>query len=234
MKRITIGAALALAGAAAFALAGVQGIKLLRVTKEGEVTKYKMSGELEVMGQSVGFTATLVNKTIKVDEKGNYTVEGSQMDAKLNVGGSEMDLPAGTATTTVYKPDGTVLDVQGEGVEMGGFRMANLMSTIVPDRELKAGDTWTSEIKGDPAKQTVDVKGSYTLEAIEKLDGADVAKIAFEMKEATGEATASVKGTAWVETKGGNLIKMESTWKDVPVPGSPTPVSGKMTMTLVK
>jgi hypothetical protein len=234
MKRFSFGATLLLVGAAAMALAGMQGYKLKRTAKEGDVTKYKMSGELEVMGQTVGFSATMVNKTIKVESNGDYLVEGSQLDAKINLGGSEMDVPSGGATTTKFKPDGTVLEVKGEGVEMGGYRMANLMTMIVADKELKAGDTWTSETKGDSSKQTVDVKGTYTFDAIEKMDGDEVAKVSFELKETAGEAAATVKGTVWISTKDGNMIKTESTWKDVPVPGAPAPVSGKMSMTLVK
>ncbi len=230
MKRFSFGAALLMVGAAAMALAGLQGYKLKRTAKEGEVFKYKMSGELDVMGQSVGFSATMVNKTTKVEANGDYIVEGSQLDAKINIGGSEMDIPAGGATMTTFKPDGTVLDVKGEGVEAGGYRMANLMTMIVADKELKVGDTWTSETKGDAKKQTVDLKGTYTLDSVE----AEVAKVSFEIKETGGEAAASVKGVAWISTKDGNLVKTETAWKDVPVPGAPTPVSGKMTMTLVK
>jgi hypothetical protein len=96
MKRFSFGATLLLVGAAAMALAGMQGYKLKRTAKEGDVTKYKMSGELEVMGQTVGFSATMVNKTIKVESNGDYLVEGSQLDAKINLGGSEMDVRSGS------------------------------------------------------------------------------------------------------------------------------------------
>lgn len=233
MKKIYSGAVLLLAAGAALALAGVQDITLKRTAKTGEVFKYKLTGNMEVMGQAVGLTAIVINKTTKVEANGDYTVESSQAEGKINFNGSEMDLPSAGSTTTTFKADGTVLDVKGEGVEMGGYRMANLMTAIVPEKTVKVGDTWTSEVKGDPKKSTVDVKGTYKFESVEKTDGGEAAKITYELKEVGGEAPATVSGTAWIEVKTGNMVKVSSSWKDVPVPGAPTAVSGKMEMTLI-
>lgn len=233
MKRGYLGFAAVLLASAAFAVVGLQDYSLKRTAKQGEVFKYKMSGELDVMGQSVGMSAILINKTTKVEANGNYVVESSQTEGKISINGSDMDLPSQGATITTYKPDGTVLDVQGEGVEMGGYRMANLLSTIMSDKPMKVGDEWTSEVKGDTKKSTFDVKGAYKFVALEKVDSGDAAKISFELKEQGGETPGAISGTAWVELKTGNMVKMESTWKDVPVPGAPTPISGKVNMILL-
>lgn len=233
MKRGYLGVAVALLAGAALAVAGIQEYSLKRTAKQGEVFKYKMSGELDVMGQSVGMSAILINKTTKVEANGNYVVESSQSEGKITINGSDMDLPSQGSTITTYKPDGTVLDVQGEGVEMGGYRMANLLSTIMSEKSLKVGDEWTSETKGDTKKSTVDVKGAYKFVALEKIESGEAAKITFEMKEQGGDTPGAISGTAWVELKTGNMVKMESTWKDVPVPGAPTPISGKVNMVLL-
>lgn len=234
MKRNHLGMAMVLAAGAALAFAGVQGYSLKRTAKQGEVFKYQMSGELELMGQSVGMKAITVNKTTKVEANGNYVVESAMTDGKISINGGEMDLPEQGGTITTFQPDGTVLDVKGEGVEQGGWRMANLMSAIVPNKALNVGETWTSEVKGDSKKQSVDVKGTYTFEAIEKSDWGDTARIKYELKETSGDAAASMSGTAWIETKTGNMTKLDSTWKDVPIPGAPAPVNGKMTLVLLK
>jgi hypothetical protein len=232
MKRISIAAGLALLGAAALAVAGLQDYSLKRTPKEGETTKYKMVGTMEVLGQQVTLTATVLNKVLKVDNE-VYSVESSQVDGKINFGGNEMELPNMGSTTTKYKADGTVLEVQGEGVEMGGYRMANLLSAIMPAKNVKVGDTWTSEVKADAKKGTVDVKGTYKFDSVEKCEGHDAAKITYEMKESNSETPAVVTGTVWIELKSGNMVKVDNAWKDVPVPGAPGPVSGKFTLTLV-
>lgn len=234
MKRNHFGLALALVAGAAFAVAAVQEVTLKRTAKQGEVFKYQMSGELELMGQSVGLKAVTVNKTIKVEANGNYVVESSMTDGKILINGGEMDMPEQGGTTTTFKPDGTIIDVKGEGVDQGGWRMANLMSAIVPEKGLKVGENWTSEVKGDTKKMTVDVKGTYSFEALEKTEHGDAAKVKFELKEQAGDAPATMSGTAWIETKTGNMVKMDSVWKDVPIPGAPAPISGKMSMTLLK
>ncbi|HRK22589.1 MAG TPA: hypothetical protein PLX06_12305 [Fimbriimonadaceae bacterium] len=234
MKNKPFGLAMALLAGAALAYAGVQEYTLKRTAKAGEVFRYQMSGELELMGQSVGMKAITVNKTVKVEPNGNYVVESTMTDGKISINGGEMDMPEQTGTTTTFKADGTVVDVKGEGVEQGGWRMANLMSAIVPERGLKVGEGWTSEVKGDTKKQSVDVKGTYTLEAIEKTEWGDAARVKYELKETSGDVAASMSGTAWIDTKTGNMVKMDSVWKDVPIPGAPAPISGKMSMHLLK
>lgn len=224
--------ALTIVFAAALALAGVQEYSLKPAPKAGEVLKYKMSGEMSVMGQTVQLSAVMVNKTTKVEANGNYVVESSMTDGKIVLNGSEMDLGEQPSTTTTYKPDGTVVSVAGETAELGGARMANLTSFVVSDKSVKVGDSWKVEIKGETAKSTVDVVSNYKLEAIEKVDSVDTAKVSYETKE-SGETPAIVSGTAWVDVKTGNAVKVESTWKDVPIPGAPAPISGKMTMTRI-
>jgi hypothetical protein len=233
MKKLHFGGALLLVAGAALAWAGVQDYNLKRTAKEGEVFKYKLNGTMEVMGTSVTLSAIMINKTTKVEANGDYTVESSQTEGKISFNGSEMEMPSSGSTMTTYKADGTVLDVKGEGVEMGGYRMANLLAAIMPEKPIKAGDTWTSSVKGDAKKGTVDVNGTYKFEAVEKGDSGETAKVTYELKETNGEAPATVSGTAWLELKTGNLIKIESKWKDVPVPGAPTPVTGTMTMVLI-
>lgn len=224
--------ALSMVFAAALALAGVQDYNLKHTPKSGEIIKYKMSGELTVMGQAVQMSAVMVNKTTKVETNGNYVVESSMTEGKIVLNGSEMDIGEQPITTTTYKSDGSVVDVQGESVEMGGARLANLTAFVISDKPLKVGDTWTSEAKGDEKKSTVDVKSTYKFEAIEKLDSTETAKVTYEVKE-SGEAPATVTGTAWIDLKTGNAVKVESAWKDVPIPGAPAPINGKMTMTLI-
>jgi hypothetical protein len=233
MKKFRIGGALAIVAATALAFAGFQDYNLKHPAKEGEVFKYKMTGELSVMGQSVQMSAIMTNKTTKVGTDGNYVVESKMSEAKIVLNGSEMDLGDQPGSTTTYKPDGTVVDVQGESVEAGGARMANLTSFIISEKPVKVGDSWTSEVKGDSKKNTVDVSGKYTLEAIEKLDSGEAAKVSFESKEKAGDTPATISGTAWIDVKSGNPVKVENTWKNVPIPGAPGPVDGKMTMTLI-
>jgi len=232
MKKYRFAGALAVVAAAALSFAAFQDYSLKHAAKAGEVFKYKMSGELSVMGQTVQMSATMVNKTTKVESNGNYVVESSMTDAKIVLNGSEMDLGEQPSSTTTYKADGSVVDVAGEAVEAGGGRMANLTAFVVSEKSVKVGDSWVHEIKGDPKKSTVDATGNYKFEAVEKLDGNDAAKVSYEIKE-KGDAPATISGTAWIDVKTGNALKVESAWKDVPVPGAPSPVNGKMTMTLL-
>ena len=150
-----------IAATAALALATLQDYTLKHAPKVGEVTKYKMSGELSVMGQTVQMTAIMVNKTTKVEDSGNYITESSMTEGKIVLNGSEMDLGDQPATTTTFKPDGSVVEVTGEAADIGGSRMANLTAFVVSEKPVKVGDTWANDMKGDTKKNTVDAAGKY-------------------------------------------------------------------------
>ncbi len=227
-KRFAIGAVLL--AAAVGAGAWVADYSFVYTPKVGAVTKYKMQGVFDFEGVEVTFSATGVNKVVKVLDNGNFTVEETQSDAKVVYGGTESEIPSG-GTTTTYTADGRVIEIQGDSVDGSAYRTAAMSSFFKPGKPIKMGDSWTVEIKGDDKLGSVDAKATYTVEAEETVGAWKCVRVKYDVKETKGQTPAGSTGKVWVSLDDGEMVKVEGVWKDVPVPNAPAPISGKMTVT---
>ena len=143
---VTAGIAMLSVAAVAFA---AQGILIKRTPKEGDVLKYRLKAEIEFAGTNATFGGLVTEKVLKVAADGTYEIESSQSEAKVVLGGQEMEVPDQGATVTAFKPGGEVVEIRGNDANANNYRMANLNNLFEPTSEVKPGDTWTREIKGD-------------------------------------------------------------------------------------
>ena len=213
------------------AMAIQEGIVIKRAPKVGEVSKYRLKAEMDMGGQPITFTGLIMEKVTKVADSGDYTVESNTSEAKVNVGGTEMDASGqGDAkTTTTFKSTGEVVTVLSEMADPNIYRIANLNSLRFPATALKVGDKWDVAIKKDD-KGSVEGKGSYKVEAREKIGEYDTYKITGSFKETTGDQPAGMDGTFWINVKDGTLVKMTGTMTNAPYP-QVGPLTAKVTMT---
>src|SRR5579871_6329424 len=143
MKSLTLfGFALALASAAtlsygqdsAAATSASTGFAIKRAVKVGDTYKYKLSGDFELGGQQIGFTANVTEKVTDVAADGSYKVSSEQADAKINMNGTEQDVPSqGGANVTKYNAAGVVQEITGDMAGEGAYRMATLSQIPAPD-----------------------------------------------------------------------------------------------------
>ncbi|MDR3689497.1 MAG: hypothetical protein P4L46_08975 [Fimbriimonas sp.] len=223
--------ALAALGLAAISLAAFDGITIKRTPKVGETHKYKQVGKFDVGGQEFDFEATSTEKVVKVEDSGNYAVEETQSDVKLN--GQEAPEGAGTgASTTSYTAKGEVVEIKGDKVEPNTYRFANLALFVLPDKELKAGDTWSYDVKENKTTGAVNAKCSYTFVGEEKVGTTDAIKVKYTIKE-SGDDAASSDATVWLSKTDFTMLKLTAKWVNAPVPGAPMSISGDITLTLV-
>jgi len=228
-KRLTV-AAIAI-GLAAISLAAFDGVTFKRTPKVGDVHKYKQVGKFDVGGQEFDFEAVSTEKCVKVETGGNYTLEETQGDVKLN-GQEAPEGTGGGSTTTIFTPKGEVVEIKGDKVEANSYRFANLALFIMPDKELKAGDTWSYDIKEDKKLGAATAKATYTYVGEDKVGATDCYKIKCAVKETASDG-ASSDGTVWLSKADSTLVKASAKWVNAPVPGAPTTISGDITITLV-
>jgi hypothetical protein len=213
------------------AIAIQDGINLKRTVKVGDTVKLRLKADVDIQGTEAAFSSLITEKITKVESNGNYTLESSQSEGKVNLGGQEMDVPGSTQTST-YKATGEVMEIKAENVDGNFYRTAHLTSFIVGDKAVKSGDSWAVEIKKDEKTGAVAAKGTFKIEGEEKIGERDTFKIKHSIKETDGgEAAASVEATSWISKKDGTIVKSEGQWKNVPIPGAPFPVSAKYVMT---
>jgi len=218
-------------GLAAFSLAAFDGFTIKRIPKVGDVHKYKQVGKFDVGGQEFDFEAVATEKVVKAETGGNYSIEESQSDVKLN--GQEAPEGAGTgSSTTTYTAKGEVVEIKGDRVEANTYRFANLALFIAPDKDLKPGDSWSYDIKENKTTGAVEAKATYTLVGEDKVGSTDALKVKYTIKEA-GTDAASSDATVWLSKTDFTMLKLNAKWVNAPVPGAPTTISGDITLTLI-
>jgi len=230
LNKVSVG--LFVAALSVAALAVQDSVNLKRAVKEGDTAKYRLKGTVDFQGQDIVMTMLITEKVTKVESNGNYTVESTESEGKVDFGGDQQDIP-GETMSTIYKATGEVVDVKTDADKKpSAIRLANLQSFVVQDKAVKVGDEWATEVKKDAASGAFALKGTYKVEAQEKVGEIDCYKVKFSAKEAEGgDAAASVDGYSWVNIKTGLSEKTEGATKNAPYPSAPFPVNLKFSMT---
>lgn len=223
----------AIAALSLTALAAQEAIVLKRLAKAGDVEKYRMKAETQLAGGTAVFTGLITEKIVKVADDGQYSMESTTTENAVTFNGKEMPGAAKTTAdvaTITCKSNGEVVSVITDRSDPNIYRMANLQSLQFPATPLKIGDSWDINIKKDD-RGSVDAKGTFKLEATEKVGTYDCYRIHGTVKELTGDTPASVEETCWISVKDGTIVKSQGTWTNAPFPGAQDPLNAKVEVT---
>lgn len=202
----------------------------LRVNvKEGETYKYEMTMHTDFGGQPLVFSVTLIDKVVKVDSEGNYTIESTQENGLVIFGYQEMPAPARPPTKATFRPNGSLLKMEGENNPATG----SFVNINYPDKPVKVGDKWEYEYQ--PSKESPKIKVEYEVVGVEKVNEIDTLKIKVKGKSLDeSQMPMSFDGHTWVDIKTGMMVRTTMAIKGLPVQGAPAPIDGTMRMELVK
>ena len=221
-----------LATLSVFALAAQAGVTLARKPKVNDEFKYTLKANIDFNGQPVELSGVETEKVTEVAADGTYTMESKMADLKISMNGQEFPAPdTGSATVIVYNANGTVKDIRGDETGAETYRFANLSVFLAPGKEVKVGDSWTNDGKGDTKTGAVAYKTTYKIVGEEKIGAYDTYKIEFNAKESEGATPASSDGTIFVDKTDGSLVKSVRKVTNAPFPGAPAPLSGSFTIT---
>lgn len=135
----------------------------------------------------------------------------------------------GAAITAKYKISGELDELKAADEKYTGpdsYRAAALETLIVPDKPVKIGDTWSYKTDGS-AKKWKKTQVDYKVESTEKVGNYDCVKVSFNAKELEGgDDAAAEKGNLWLSKADFSLVKREAKVTNLPLPGSPMPLSG--------
>jgi hypothetical protein len=199
------------------AIAIQEGVVLKRVAKVGDAVKYRMKADMDMAGMPVSFSALISEKVTKIADNGDITTTSQQSEMKVKVGDQEIEPPSQGAQTTITTASGKVLSITADQTDPNMYRMGNMQAMRFPDKALKVGDSWDVTIPKDD-KGSVEAKGTYKIEAQEKVGDIDTFRIKGALKETGGQDPASIDGTFWISIKDGNLVKMQGTFTNAPLP----------------
>jgi hypothetical protein len=204
--------------AAVPAIAGQGEVKIVWQPKAGQVSKYKMEVDAEGdFGQGpmkIKVTMGLTNTVKSVSDK-EVVIEGKTTDMKVMLDGNELPIgDSGNDTSTnTYSLNGDLMSTKS-AMGQENPRMEQMTSFRYPDKALKAGDSWTREVKGEKGG-FVPATATYTYVGPDKVGKWDCHKVTFEYKETSGDKPSSSKGTIWIDTTTGDAVKLDVSMKDV-------------------
>jgi hypothetical protein len=230
-KALLFGIAATMVSASALAYVAQELTLKFQHTK-GEVTNYKLSGSIEALGQTIGITANVFEKVTDVAADGSWTVETGQKNMKISIGGQEQEQPTEEVSSETRNAKGELVKIKGTESETA-MRTGVLSNFVLPSKAIKVGDTWDYNVKKDEKLGTVGAKVTYKLLAEEKFGGVDALKFKTTGTELDGSTPAAIDSTVWVDKASLKMLKVESKWTNVPIPGV-GPVSGTMKLEIAK
>lgn len=193
--------------------------------KKGGIAKYRtkaaLTGKLEGTGDVTGNMEAMVKHEVKeLSDSGDITILMKTETQKLTFNGAELpdDPSMHFDLTTTYNKGGLLVkhkvDNELAGAEQLTAVLAMLSSFPVPEKAVKAGDSWKTEA----SNRILDGKKvlyTSTLVGGEKVSGIDTLRVKFEVPIARSEKSESdlikVTGTYNVDPKEGRLVQMNYT-----------------------
>lgn len=229
-RKFRLTGALALVALSAYALAAVQGYSLKRTPKAGDALKYRLKVNMDLGGQAATMSALVTEKVTAVDPTGNFTVQADQSQLDVKLGDQPIPAPEQSSPeVSVYAPNGDIVEIKGNDVQPAFYRMATLSVFLAPDKPVAVGDTWSHDFPADPKTGRVAAHGDFKVLGEEKVGAVDTLKVQATIKE-TGADGASTDCTYWINKTDGTTVKMDGKWSNVPIPGSPVPITGTVTL----
>lgn len=215
-------------------LSFAQGVALVRKPVKDAAIVYNLEMNMMLFGETATYTSVLTEKVTGVDEKGNYSVELSQSNYRVEVFGEEgsvqdSDMPKPIYT---YTPTGEVVAIKSDLQTPDVYRMAEMEAIHLPNKEVKKDDTWTFEVAGDAEKGTVKAKADYKVLDSETLSGTECWVVQVDYAEQVGTNPATLTGKIWLSKADASVLKLETAFNNAPVPGSGSAVGGSKKLEL--
>ena len=214
-------------------------VSIVMSPKAGDSVRYKTTLKISVNGNDITVVQTRKHVVKEVKESKDVVLAVEEEGGKVEAGGNGTDIPAGTPTAVTVDKANKVLTFKPEKEEnpylstAAQHLMALIDHIILPDKPVKPGDSWTTEVDNPQVKgKKVTIKTTFVGD--EKADGAPALKFKQTLEADTDAAGAKLKAetTALLDPTTGQLIEEEQTAKGIP--GMMGPVDWKGTIKRLK
>jgi hypothetical protein len=190
--------------------------------KKGDVFRYKLDVIANVMGMEVTVKTGQKMTVKEVKENGDFVIVYEGEAGVANIGGQEQEMPAQPPFEITISKRGKFVSYNSEA-QQGLMSpeivklMAVMNENVLPDKAVKAGDTWTTEVD-NPAVKNQKVVTKTTFVGIEKVDEVEYWKIKQVSEAATDDSGTKMtqEMTVWLVPGSGHTYKMEGKIKGLP------------------
>lgn len=235
-----IGAACAfwMIGAPAVRADDAKTLILVMAAKAGDSVRYRTTLKISVGGNDITVEQNRKHVVKEVKENKDVVLAVEEEGGKVQAGGNDTDIPAGTPTAVTINKANKVLTFKPEKEDnpylstAAQHLIALIDRVILPDKPVKAGDSWTTEVDNPQVKgKKVTIKTTFVGE--DKADGAPALKFKQTLEADTdANAKLTAETTALLDPATGQLIEEEQTAKGIP--GTMGPVDWKGTIKRLK
>lgn len=197
----------------AIAMAAQDGFKNIRAWKEGEKDVTNMTMKMTTGMGEMTISMTNTQTTKKVYENGDADVETLISNMKMNMMGSDREMPSSPATTTKYNKFGAPVAVAGTAARGMNFNFLDRARSF-GDAELKLNVPYNIDWT-DPKEPKSKVKGTATL--IELTDTKATVKSDINVwTPESGTDSIHMISTSTVDRATGKSDKFEATVDKMP------------------
>ena len=189
--------------------------------KVGDTARFRSNTNVSVGGMDIALEQTRKYTIKEIKDKGDVILETKEEGGKVSVNGSDMDIPAGGLIMVTldkynkiltYKPDADNPYLSKSTLHL----MAMAERITFPEKAVKAGDSWKTEIE-NPAVKDKKVTIKTTFVGKDKVEGVDAWKVKQTLEaETEGNGKMTAEYTALLNASTGQLISAESDLKGVP------------------
>lgn len=207
-------------------------VTLASPAKAGDSVRYRSTIDVDLNGNEIKVIQNRKHTVKEVKDSGEITLIVAEEGGKLSLGGNEQEIPGGEPTTVTltktrkiltHKPDGENPYLSASTRHL----LAIVDTPILPDKAVKPGDSWTTELDNPAVKgKKVTVKTTYV--GNDKVDGTAVWKIKQTVEADTEAGKMSTETTSLLDASNGQLISAEQTMKGVPGTMGPMDWKGKI------
>jgi len=201
--------------------------------KVGDTARFKSNTTISLGGMDIALEQTRKHTIKEIKDKGDVILETKEEGGKVTINGGDMEIPAGALITVTldkynkilsYKPDADNPYLSKSTLHL----MAMAERIIFPDKAVKAGDSWKTEIE-NPAVKDKKVTIKTTFVGKEKVEGVAAWKVKQTLEaETEGSGKMTAEYTALLDASNGQLISGENELKGVPGQMGPIDFKGKI------
>lgn len=177
-----------------------------------------------------------VSEVTKITEK-EVIMKTWLQEFKLMMGGQDMSDMAGQMTgpenfsTQTFSKTGQLLKQEGGQTDQENPRATQMQQFYYPTQPVKMGESWTKDFKADSSKGLYEAKAKYTLEASEIVGKVDTWRVKYVYSEMTENMPMSSMGTAWIDKKNGEVVRMVGNYENAQFSNEMPPVNATFKMT---
>lgn len=213
------------AGQSAWAVAPKQDdakpVAVAMTRKAKDSVQYKDMITLSLNGTDVALEQNRKHTVKEIKDDGPTTIIVTDLGGKVTFNGSDMDTPPGSPVTVTQTPTGKILSYKPDMednpyLSTTTLHLIALADQIVfPDKPVKPGDSWTTEIDNPQVKgKKVTIKTTYV--GADKVDTMATWKVKQTMEADTDSGKMTAEITAMLDPANGQIVQAEHMAKGVP------------------